>query len=150
MSEIIDLPMPAAAEPDPRLFQIVPFMKYDQGGRFTEDGKMGLAIIEAQQRAGERILINVLPDRDTEWFDGTVIVPRPVLDLPAALEAPVGGEAPAFELPACTLRFDGPVSVEYEHPGGPFSVGFTIPGTYTIKGEAFPAQAFTLTLTVTA
>ena len=86
----------------------------------------------------------------TTLFDGTVIVPRPVLDLPAAREAPVGGEAPAFELPACTLRFDGPVGVEYEHPGGPFSVGFTIPGTYTIKGEAFPAQAFTLTLTVTA
>lgn len=147
-----DVPMPAAAEPDPRLFEIVPFVRYDETGRFTDDGKMGIAIIEQKQAAGELILANVIVDRDSEWFDTRTneIRPRPALELPASLEASAGMLTAPFELPACTLVFSGPVGVEYEHPGGPFKVGFTIPGTYTIKGEAFPARPFALTLEVTA
>lgn len=113
---------------------------------------MGIAILEQKVAAGQQILINTIANRNTEWFDATTgqVMPRPVLAVPAELTTPVNTSAEAFELPACKMVFTGPVGVEYEHPGGPFTVGFTIPGTYTIKAEPFPAQPFTITLTVTA
>lgn len=147
-----DVPMPTGPDGlDPRMFEVVPFSGYDEAGRFTDEGKMGIAFLETKVAAGQRILINVLADPVTEWFDAATgqIRVRPVLEVPATLTSSVNSTGETFELPACSVTFDGPISMVYEHPGGPFAVGFTMPGTYTIKAEPFPYRAFTTVLTVT-
>ena len=80
-------------------------------------------------------VLRVRPELE-QGFDKTVIAVRE----PATLA----------DLPAAKVTFDGPVKGAHQHPGGDLVVGWTVPGTYTVCVEAFPALPATFTLTVGA
>lgn len=80
-------------------------------------------------------VLRVRPELE-QGFDKTVIAVRE----PATLA----------DLPAAKVTFDGPVKGAHQHPGGDLVVGWTVPGTYAVCVEAFPALPATFTLTVGA
>lgn len=149
-----DVPLPAVAEPDPRIFVMVPFLKYDEDGRIGETGTQSIVAIEMMQDEGELILANEIGDPNKDWIDTSsgspVVVPRPTLELPASLEVEAGVEVAIEGVPACLVRFTGPLEGEQEHEEGDLEIGFSIPGAYTIRGEAFPHRPFEIALEVTA
>ncbi|MRI54061.1 hypothetical protein D8770_08860 [Methylobacterium sp. DB1607] len=62
----------------------------------------------------------------------------------------VRGAATMVELPSASVTFDGPVKGRHTHEGGDLVVGWTVPGTYTVLIEAFPALPATFEIKVGA
>lgn len=70
----------------------------------------------------------------TEGFDKTEVAPREAATL--------------ADLPAATVSFEGAMKGTHRHPGGDLLIGWTLPGTYTVRIEAFPYLPAEFTLTV--
>lgn len=134
-------------------------VEYDEAGRITHilDQRMGHT--QDWQAQGRRIVFGDAGFDPQTWttkryvdLSGAepVLTDRPVFegrfDRPIL---PVGEEATLPGVPTCTVKFAGPVSGTHEHEGGDLEIGFTVPGTYTISFEAFPALPAAFTLTVT-
>ncbi|PZP71758.1 MAG: hypothetical protein DI590_05720 [Methylorubrum populi] len=80
-----------------------------------------------------------------------VLRPRPELDSTFdKSEIAVREGTTISDLAPASVTFEGPVKGQHEHPGGDLVVGWTVPGTYTVTIEAFPALPATFTLTVGA
>lgn len=144
---------------EPDYFTIKTALLYDEAGKVVGYRTQGIYFTEQEIARGERMLIvdSAFEDeavRDRSYVRVDLKTPkvaeRPVFDRTFNLtELPVREEASLLRVPACTVRFEGPVSGTHEHPGGTLKVGFTLPGTYTISFEAFPAMPCTHELTVT-
>ncbi|KQS75043.1 hypothetical protein ASG32_08070 [Methylobacterium sp. Leaf361] len=132
---------------------------YDETGRITGVVNQAIGFTQDWQDRGERILIgdagwDQQEFRTTRYVKLTgktpKLVDRPVLaGVPEQATASVGTEVSIPRVPACTVRFDGPVSGTHEHPGGSLKIGFTLTGTYRISFEAFPNLPCSFDLTVT-
>lgn len=143
----------------PDYLNLVTALAYDEDGRITGHKTQAIGFTEQEIAAGARLLIAEGDWGDTGYRagryvdlsgDAPVIAERPEFegrfDRPIL---PAGGETRLPGAPAGTVRFTGPVSGTHEHEGGDLEIGFTVPGTYTISFEAFPALPVALTLTVT-
>lgn len=144
-------------EPDYRT--IVTAVIYDEAGRITGHKTQAIGFTEQEIAAGARMLVvaSALDDEETRLrnyvrvnLKTPKIAERPVLaSVPSDARVPVGTEISIPKVPACTVRFEGPVSGTHEHPGGTLKIGFTLSGTYRISFEAFPNLPCSFDMTVT-
>lgn len=132
---------------------------YNKAGRITGYKHQAIGFTEDDRARGARILVGA-----GDWDRATMMSPlyvdlsraEPVIADRPVFEGrfdrpilPAGEEATLPGVPACTVTFAGPVSGTHEHEGGDLEIGFTVPGTYAISFEAFPAMPVALTLTIT-
>lgn len=144
---------------DPDYRTVVTAVIYDEAGRITGHKTQAIGFTEQEIAAGARMLIvdSALDDeavRARSYVRVNLKTPkvaeRPVLaGVPEQPSVPVSTEVSIPRVPACTVRFDGPVSGTHEHPGGSLKIGFTVPGTYRIAFEAFPNIPCSFDMTVT-
>lgn len=147
-------PDPTTALP-PEILDVRPFVRYDVTGRITEAGKMGLAFILGEKIQGVRIVEGDGVGREgTHWVDDEDGVPelveRPVFETELEVEIEAFTAHTITDLPACTIRFTGPLVGEHVHEGGDCEIGFMVPGQYVLTFEAFPYRGVTVVMEVTA
>lgn len=132
---------------------------YDEAGRIIGHKTQAIGFTEQEIAAGERMLVvdSALDDEENRLrsyvrvnLKTPKLADRPVLaGVPEQATVPVNTEVSIPRVPACTVRFEGPVSGTHEHPGGTLKIGFTLSGTYQISFEAFPNLPCSFDMTVT-
>lgn len=150
--------VPSAPAPPPDIATGVTFVAYTDAGQIDGHGNMPREMFYfCRNERGHNILMGEgLPETHYVEFVGEARAPvlrvRPPLEQSFdKTEIAVREPATIADLPAATVTFEGPVRGRYEHPGGAgLMVGWTVPGTYTVTVEAFPALPATFTLTVGA
>lgn len=169
--QVVEQPVPPVAEPPPvivpvpgpdlsiappsEFFDMHRFVRYDEQGRITEFGSMGLAFIKAEKIQNVRIIEGEGEGREATHYvddeDGhPELKERPVLtEVPTTLKVAPGVEARIPGLPPCTIRFAGPLKGEQPHSAlGDALIGFRVPGTYRITAEPWPYRAIEIELKV--
>lgn len=150
-------PVPAPPPPLPDVPTGVAFVAYTDEGKIDGHGNMPLEMFYfCRNERGHNILQGKgLPETHYVEFVGEVRAP--VLRVRPALEqsfdkTEIGVREPATisDLAPAAVTFDGPVKGRHTHEGGDLVVGWTVPGTYTVCVEAFPALPAVFTLTVGA
>jgi hypothetical protein len=130
---------------------IEPFVTYGAEGRILTQGRQGRGFVMWLANKGERVLFDTEGDRDTDYVDLTgepTLKKRPELPAFDKTTLQVGEGATLKGLPACTVRFTGPLSGTEEHPGGDYEIGWTVAGSYRVSFEAFPYRLVEVTFTV--
>lgn len=129
---------------------IQPFVRFDAQGRIIGEGTQGRRFTELRADAGELIILGH-GARSTHFVDrenDDAIVERPMLGAFSRTQMRAGEGATLDDLPACTVSWTGPISGSEEHPGGPYEIGWTVSGTYTLTIDAWPYQAVEITFTI--
>ena len=148
--------VPVAPPPPPDIPTGVSFVAYTDDGKIDGHGNMPREMFYfCRNERGHNILMGEgLPETHYVEFVGEARAPvlrvRPHLEHSFdKTEIAVREAATIADLPAATVTFEGPVRGRYEHPGGAgLMVGWTVPGTYTVRIEAFPYLPAEFTLTV--
>lgn len=128
---------------------------YDEAGRITASGGLPEEDYRNTLLYTNRRLLQGTGKSETHYVDfsagAPVLTPRPELDRGFDKEE-IGVREPATlaDLPAAVVTFEGPVKGRHEHKGGDLVVGWTVPGTYTVRVEAFPYLPAEFVLTVGA
>lgn len=119
----------------------VAFVEHDDAGRIIAFGNMPAASFHFDCDFLKRRLIAGDGRPETHHVDAEgVIQLRPELDLTFDTTAVAVREAATMAgLPAASVSFDGPVRGRHQHFGGDLKIGWTMPGTYTVTIDAFPA-----------
>jgi len=134
---------------------LVRFVDYDPSGRIIADGGMSEQDVPAAQQF--RLQPFLLGDGkpETHYVEFVGDARAPVLRVRPAFtegfdktEVALREAATLADLPAATVSFEGPMKGTHRHPGGDLVVGWTLPGTYTVRIEAFPYLPAEFTLTV--
>lgn len=129
----------------------VPFIRHDPDGRITGSGSMETVYIAAEAEAQGGILVGQ-GAKETHYVDlsgGARLRKRRLFVPQFDTLGPTPGEAATIDVPApCLVTVTGPVEHRMRHPGGPLSIGFAVPGTYTVRIDAAPYRPAEFTLTV--
>nr|WP_273288399.1 hypothetical protein [Methylorubrum populi] len=132
------------------------FASYDETGRLDTVYSEPRISYYRRLNAGQRLVMGEggLTTHYVEFVGDVrapVLRPRPELDSTFdKSEIAVREGTTISDLAPASVTFEGPVKGQHEHPGGDLVVGWTVPGTYTVTIEAFPALPATFTLTVGA
>lgn len=143
-------------EPEPydARTDIRPFVRFNPDGSIRYDGRQGVGYTWAEMEENPYICVgdgrfNQETGEHESWVEDGVVRPRPVLDAAFdQLELAPYEEASIAELPAGQVSFTGPVTGEVEHEGGPFEIGWTVPGDYTVTIRCWPHMPATFSFTV--
>jgi hypothetical protein len=135
----------------------VAFVEYNEAGYLLSFGAMREEDFHATHQYTQRKLLMGNGHPDTHYVEFVGESRAPVLRVRPQLEqsfdkAEIAVREPAtmVGLPPASVTFDGPVKGRHAHEGGDLVVGWTVPGTYTVCVEAFPALPAIFALTVGA
>lgn len=134
---------------------IVRFVDYDPSGRIIADGGMSERDVAAARQFRLQPFLLGVGKPETHYIEFVGEARAPVLRVRPQLEqsfdkTEIGVREPATisDLAPATVTFDGRVKGRHAHEGGDLVVGWTVPGTYTVRIEAFPYLPAEFKLTV--
>lgn len=121
-------------------------VEYDDAGRITAFGGMPEEDVLNTLRFTQRKIMRGEGKPETHYVEFVGDARAPVLRVRPAFtegfdktEVSPREAATLRDVPAAKVSFKGPVKGTHQHPGGDLVVGWTVPGTYTVCIEAFPA-----------
>ncbi len=121
-------------------------VEYDDAGRITASGGMPEEDLLNTLRYTQRKIMRGAGKPETHYVEFVGDPRAPVLRVRPELgrtfdktEIAVREAATLLDVSAGRVTFDGPTKGAHQHPGGDLAVGWTVPGTYTVTVEAFPA-----------
>ncbi|MGW5961019.1 hypothetical protein [Methylorubrum thiocyanatum] len=147
--------IPSAPTPAPDIPTGVAFVAYTDEGRIDGHGNMPQEMFYfCRNERGHNILMGH-GRSETHYIEFVGEARAPVLRIRPQLaqgfdktEIAVREAATLPDVPAATVSFEGPMKGTHRHPGGDLVVGWTLPGTYTVRIEAFPYLPAEFKLTV--
>lgn len=124
-------------------------------GRVLASGAMSEREVAPTRQFSSRNFLLGVGKTETHYVEfvgdarAPVLRPRPALGRGFdKTEIAVREPATISDLAPASVSFDGPVKGRHEHPGGDLVVGWTVPGSYTVTVEAWPALPAIFALTV--